>query len=444
MKSIVIRNVQLVNEGQIRSTDVLIKDGRFERIDTNIETHGEEIDGEGKFLFPGIIDDQVHFREPGLTHKADIASESRSAVIGGCTSFMEMPNTSPPAVTAEELQAKYNRGGTVSPANFSFYLGATNSNLEEVKKVDPRWICGIKIFMGSSTGNMLVDDPDILDNIFKESPCLITTHCEDELRVRQRMEWARQEFGEDPSPSVHPVIRDHEACLLSSSFAVDLAKKHNSRLHVLHLTTANELSLFTNDIPRTDKRITAEVCVHHLFFNDGDYEKLGNQIKCNPAIKTETDRLALHQALKDGRLDVIATDHAPHTWEEKSSGYWKAPSGLPLISHAFNVMLEFHHQGMYSLPFIADRMSHAVADIYRLKDRGYIREGYWADCFLADIQDEWQVNKTNIAYKCGWSPFEGKSFTGRVHKTMVNGVEVYDHLKGLSGSLPGMRLQFDR
>lgn len=444
MKQTVIRNVRIVNEGKITEGDVLIKNGRFEKIGGYIDVQADEIDGGGQFLFPGIIDDQVHFREPGLTHKADIGSESRAAVQGGCTFYMEMPNTSPPAITGELLQDKYNIASKVSPANFSFYLGASNDNLEEVKAVDPRWVCGVKIFMGSSTGNMLVDDPVTLEDIFRESPCLIATHCEDEPRVRERMAWAKEEFGDDPDPSIHPVIRDHEACYLSSSFASELAKKYDTRLHILHLTTARELDLFTNAIPRDQKRITAEVCVHHLYFNDSDYARLGNQIKCNPAIKTEADRLALHEALRDGRLDVIATDHAPHTWEEKSAGYWKAPSGLPLVSHAFNVMLSFYHEGLYSLPFIADKMSHAVADIYQIRERGYIREGYWADCFIADPDFSWKVSQDNILYKCGWSPFMGHEFKGKVLKTLVNGVVVYDHETGLSGQLPGMRAEFNR
>jgi len=444
MRKTIIRNVRIVNEGKITEGDVLITNGRFDRVGGMVDVPADEIDGKGQYLFPGIIDDQVHFREPGLTHKADIASESRAAVHGGCTFFMEMPNTAPPATTQELLQDKYNIASRVSPANFSFYMGVTNDNLEEVLRVDPRWVCGIKIFMGSSTGNMLVDDPSTLEELFRQSPCLIATHCEDEQRVRQRMAWAREEFGEDPDPSIHPVIRDHDACYLSSSFAAELARKHGTRLHILHLTTEKELDLFTNAIPRTEKRITAEVCVHHLYFCDEDYAKLGNQIKCNPAIKTSADRRALHAALKDGRLDVIATDHAPHTWEEKSAGYWKAPSGLPLVAHAFNVMLDFHHAGEYTLPFLADKMSHAVADIYDIKDRGYIREGYWADFFLADIDLEWTVQQANIPYKCGWSPFEGKTFRGKVLKTFVNGVEVYDHEGGLSGALPGMRGEFNR
>lgn len=445
MNRIVIRNVHLVNEGKVlEGTDVLVKDGKFEKIGGVIDVPAKEVDGTGKYMFPGIIDDQVHFREPGLTHKADIGSESRAAVQGGCTLFMEMPNTSPPATDAVRLQEKYNIASEVSPANFSFYLGATNDNLEEVLQVDPRWVCGVKIFMGSSTGNMLVDNPVTLEDIFRESPCLIATHCEDEERVRARMKEAREKYGDDAPPSIHPIIRDHEACYLSSSLAVELANKHNTRLHILHLTTAMELDLFRNDIPRQEKRITAEVCVHHLYFNDTYYASLGNQIKCNPAIKTEKDRLALHAALKDGRLDVIATDHAPHTWEEKSGSYWTAPSGLPLVSHAFNVMMSFYHNGEYSLPFIADRMSHAVADIYQIKDRGYIREGYWADFFLADLDKEWTVSPSNILYKCGWSPFNGHTFKGKVQQTFVNGIEVYNDDGGLTGELAGMRVEFDR
>jgi dihydroorotase len=445
MERLIIRNVLCVNEGQITPCDVSIKDGRFEKISPSINLPGIDFDGAGKHLFPGIIDDQVHFREPGLTHKADIASESKAAVSGGCTSFMEMPNTKPPATTQDLLQNKYDIAAQCAPSNYSFYMGVSNDNLEEVLKTDPKRVCGIKIFMGSSTGNMLVDNPSTLKTVFRETPCLIATHCEDEKRVNSRLQEAKAKFGDDIPADMHPVIRDAEACYLSSSYAVELAKKYNTRLHVLHITTAEELSLFDSATQRKDKRITAEVCVHHLCYNDSYYASLGHLIKCNPAIKSENDRKALMHALKNGLLDVVATDHAPHTLQEKQNNYMNAPSGLPLVAHAFQMMLYFYHNDSLSLPFLADKMSHAVADIFQIKNRGYIREGYWADCFLADV-DMWgeEISPDNIPYKCKWSPLQGKRFKGIVEQTWVNGVNVYNRNTGFTNKPAGMRLEFDR
>lgn len=412
----------MVNRGSIRAGDVLVRNGRIERISPSIEAQaGIVLDARECFLLPGIIDDQVHFREPGLTHKATIYSESRAAVAGGCTSFMEMPNVQPPSVTQDLLAEKYRIGAQNSLANYSFYMGATNENLDEVLKTDPRQVCGIKVFMGSSTGNMLVDNPSALDRIFANAPTLVATHCEDETTVRRNLELYKGRFGDSLDARFHPRIRNAGACLLSSTMAVQLAKKHGTRLHILHISTKNELDLFENYLPLEQKKITSEVCVHHLYFHSGDYPRLGNQIKCNPAIKSKMHRDALFPALLDDRLDVIATDHAPHTWEEKSQPFLQAPAGLPLVQHALNVMLEFYHAGKISLEKIVEKMCHAPATAFRIKQRGYIEEGYWADLVLVDPNARWTVGPDNILYKCGWSPFAGKTFRGKVLSTIVSG-----------------------
>ena len=392
MSSILIRNSRLVNRGQIREADVLIKAGRIAKIEASISGNADiEIDASGQYLIPGIIDDQVHFREPGLTHKATIATESRAAVAGGTTSFMEMPNVNPPSVTQDLLEEKYRIAAQTSLANYSFYMGATNDNLEEVLRTDPRRVCGVKIFMGSSTGNMLVDSRDTLERVFAESQMLIATHCEDEATVRENLARFKATYGESLTTEFHPLIRDERACLISSSMAVDLAKRHGTRLHILHISTKDELDLFRNDIPLKDKKITAEVCVHHLHFSADDYAELGNQIKCNPAIKSAGHRDALFPALLDDRLDVIATDHAPHTWEEKSQPYLQAPAGLPLVQHSLNVMLGFYHAGRISLERMVEKMCHAPAIAFRVEERGFLDEGYWADMALVDIDHEWKV-----------------------------------------------------
>lgn len=422
MSSILIRNSRLVNRGQIREADVLIKAGRIAKIEASISGNADiEIDASGQYLIPGIIDDQVHFREPGLTHKATIATESRAAVAGGTTSFMEMPNVNPPSVTQDLLEEKYRIAAQTSLANYSFYMGATNDNLEEVLRTDPRRVCGVKIFMGSSTGNMLVDSRDTLERVFAESQMLIATHCEDEATVRENLARFKATYGESLTTEFHPLIRDERACLISSSMAVDLAKRHGTRLHILHISTKDELDLFRNDIPLKDKKITAEVCVHHLHFSADDYAELGNQIKCNPAIKSAGHRDALFPALLDDRLDVIATDHAPHTWEEKSQPYLQAPAGLPLVQHSLNVMLGFYHAGRISLERMVEKMCHAPAIAFRVEERGFLDEGYWADMALVDIDHEWTVEPDNVLYKCGWSPFMGKTLRGNVLSTIVSG-----------------------
>lgn len=444
MQSILLRNTRLVNNGTVKQCDILIQNGRIARIEPVLNVNADtEIDVAGRYVFPGIIDDQVHFREPGLTHKASIATESRAAVAGGVTSFMEMPNVVPATVTQELLEAKYQIGATNSLANYSFFMGATNDNLEEVLKTDARKVCGIKIFMGSSTGNMLVDNPGTLQRIFAESPMLIATHCEDEATIRENLERYKSMYGDQLTAAHHPLIRDVKACYLSSSMAVEMAKKHGTRLHILHISTKDELALFDNSVPLRDKKITAEVCVHHLRFSADDYAAFGNQIKCNPAIKSADHRDALLPALLDDRLDIIATDHAPHTWEEKSQPYLQAPSGVPLVQHTLQVMLEFYHQGKISLEKIVEKMCHAPAILFRIQDRGFIEEGYWADLSIVDVDQEWQVNKQNILYKCGWSPFEGHTFKGKVLSTIVSG-----HLAWHEGQLQegkmGERLLFNR
>jgi dihydroorotase len=443
MKSILIRQAQIVNEGQIERADVLVQNGRIAGIDHRIaHTADETIQAEGLFLIPGIIDDQVHFREPGLTHKGDLYTEPRAAVAGGVTSYMEMPNTKPPAFTRELLEEKYRTAAQKSLANYSFFMGTSNDNLEEVLRTDPRTVCGIKIFMGSSTGNLLVDDPGVLDTVFREVKMLIATHCEHEPTVRANEALFRERFGENVPIHLHPVIRDAECCLRSSRFAVELAKKYGTRLHILHISTADELALFRNDIPLREKHITAEVCVHHLWFSSEDYASLGSQIKCNPAIKSPEHRDALLPALLDDRLDIIATDHAPHTFDEKSGTYFNAPSGVPLIQHSLNVMLEFFHREKISLEKIVEKMCHAPAELFRIEKRGFIREGYWADLALVDLNERWSPDAGNTYYKCGWSPFFGKTFRGRVTDTLVSGHWAY-HRGKFDESKKGERLLFD-
>ncbi|MCB9284513.1 MAG: dihydroorotase [Lewinellaceae bacterium] len=444
MKTILIKNARIVNRGRIVEGDILVKNGRIERVGGVIDAPAEiELDATGKYVLPGIIDDQVHFREPGLTHKASIFSESRAAVVGGVTSFMEMPNTKPPATTQELLADKYAIAEKTSLANYSFYMGAANDNLEEVLRTDPENVCGVKAFMGSSTGNMLVDDPATLEGLFSRCSMLIATHCEDEPTVKANEAAFRAKYGEEVPIHLHPEIRSVEACLKSSSLAVDLAKKHGARLHILHISTKDELDLFRNDIPLEQKKITAEVCVHHLFFHAGHYEDLGSLIKCNPAVKAQEHRDALFPALLDDRLDVIATDHAPHTWEEKRHHYFQAPSGIPLVQHSLNVMLEFYHQGRISLERIVEKMCHAPAIAFQVRDRGYIDEGKWADLLILDIDEPWSVTPSSIHYKCGWSPFLGHTFTGRVESTLVSGHLAW-HNGRLDESRMGRRLMFGR
>ncbi len=443
MKDIIIRNARIVNRGRIVEGDVWVRQGRIHRVGRVGGAAGaEEIEAQGKVLMPGIIDDQVHFREPGLTHKATIGTEARAAVAGGVTSFMEMPNTRPPAVTQERLEEKYAVAARTSLANYSFYMGATNDNLEEVLRTDSKKVCGIKVFMGSSTGNMLVDDAGTLEALFARCPMLIATHCEDEATIRRNLEAAVARHGQEVPVQLHPEIRSVEGCYLSSSMAVALARKHGTRLHILHISTRDELELFTHEVPLAQKRITAEVCVHHLYFDARDYDRLGNRIKCNPAIKGPEHREALLPALLDDRLDVVATDHAPHTAEEKAQPYLQAPSGLPLVQHSLQVMLEFYHRGLISLEKIVEKMCHAPAVCFRLRERGFIDEGYWADLVLVDLDREVKVEPDNIWYKCGWSPFEGHTFRGAVDMTLVNG-----HIAWRDGrfdeSRKGMRLEFE-
>lgn len=442
MKRILIKNAHIINRGNVYNGDLLIENGFIEQIAPEININADlEIDATGKYLMPGIIDDQVHFREPGLTHKSDLYTEPRAAVAGGVTTYMEMPNTKPPAVTQELLQDKYDIARQKSLSNYSFFMGASNDNIEEVLKTNPEEVCGVKAFMGSSTGNMLVDDPNTLEQLFSRCPMLIATHCEDEYTIRKNLEAHKNKYGEDIPIELHPVIRNVEGCLKSSSFAVELAQKHNTRLHILHISTADELALFRNDIPLAEKRITSEVCVHHLYFNADDYATYGTQIKCNPAIKGKEHQEALLPALLDDRLDIIATDHAPHTWSEKQNKYNGAPSGVPLIQHTLNVMLEFYHQGKITLEKIVEKMCHAPAECFRIRRRGYVEEGQWADLVLFDLDKEWKVTKNNIYYKCNWSPFEGYTFKGKVTSTIVSGHLAY-HEGRFDESQKGKRVRF--
>lgn len=444
MQKYLIKGISVVNEGTITVSDVLLGNGRIEKLAPSISDPAVEINGDGCYLLPGCIDDQVHFREPGLTQKADIASEARAAVAGGVTSYMEMPNTRPPALTQDLLEEKYAIAARNSLANFSFYMGTGNGNADEVLRTYEKRdrVCGIKIFMGSSTGSMLVDDPNTLDRIFRDGGVLIATHCEDERVISRNLEKIRGEKG-TLSAADHPLVRDEEACYQSSLYAIQIAKKYDSRLHILHISTARELELFSNMKPLSEKRITAEVCVHHLHFTAEDYGRLGNLIKCNPAIKEAEHRQALWEALLDNRLDVIATDHAPHTWEEKNAPYEQAPAGLPLVQHGLPLMLHYQQQGRISLEKIVDKMSHAVAECFRLRDRGYIREGYWADLVIVDPNKPADVTRENILYKCGWSPLEEFRFPATITHTFVNGNLVYNQGEWNLESR-GLRLEFDR
>ena len=444
MPATLIKNAVVVNEGKTFEADVLIKDEYIDRIDRDISHRTAKIiDANGTILMPGVIDDQVHFREPGLTHKGDIYTESKAAVAGGITSYMEMPNTAPNAVTQELLEQKYSLAEQKSLANFSFFMGTTNDNFNELLKTDPKKICGIKIFMGSSTGNMLVDNHSVLEKIFSQSPVLIATHCEDEATIKKNSEAFRQKYGEDVPVKYHPQIRSAEACYLSSSYAISLAKKYGTRLHILHLSTARELDLLDNKIPLAEKKITAEACVHHLWFDESDYEKLGTLIKWNPSIKTSEDKNALRAAVNNNTIDFIATDHAPHTLEEKNQTYFKAPSGGPLVQHALPAMLELHHRKIFSLEKIAEKMCHAPATAYMMDRRGFIREGYFADLVLVNLNKPITVNTENILYKCKWSPFEGVTFHSSITHTFVNGNMVYADGR-IDESAKGMRLRFNR
>lgn len=446
MQKYLFKNIQVVNEGKIRHLDILTSNERIEKIDPSINVKGNvrEINGDNKHLFPGLIDDQVHFRQPGLEHKADIHSESRAGVAGGVTSFMEMPNTIPNALTVNLLEDKYSIASHSSLANYSFYMGVSNDNASDVLSVNEikNKICGVKIFMGSSTGNMLVNNHATLNKIFSESELLIATHCEDETIIKKNYEQLLRSKKE-LEPSDHPVIRDDNACFESSLIAIQFAKKYNSRLHILHISTEKELQLFSNMLPLKDKMITSEVCVHHLHFTSDDYAELGYKIKCNPAIKSAHNKNALWQALLDDRLDVIATDHAPHLLSEKEPPYEKAHAGVPLIQHSLLLMLQYYKLGYISLEKIAEKMCHAVADCFLIKERGYIREGYFADLVVADLFEKTAVNKNNVLYKCGWSPFEGKVFPAAITHTMVSGNLVYEN-GTFHESYKGKRLEFNR
>lgn len=446
-KKYFIQGATLINEGRRFIANVKVENGFISEITENADAIVPEgfeiISGQGKWLLPGIIDDQVHFRDPGLTHKADLYTESRAAVAGGVTSFMEMPNTVPNTLTQELLEEKYKMASEKSLANYSFYMGASNDNLSEIVKTDPRNVCGIKVFMGASTGNMLVDKAETLEGIFRDAPTLVAVHCEDEATIRINTEAMRKKYGEDVPVEMHPHIRNHESCLKSSTFAIQLAKKYNTRLHVLHLSTADELELLSDAPATSEKRITAEVCVHHLWFDDTHYAKLGSRIKWNPAVKTAKDREALLKGLLDGKLDVIATDHAPHTLEEKSKTYFSCPSGGPLVQHSLVTMLEMCHQGKLTPEMVVEKMCHAPARIFSIDRRGYIRQGYHADLVLVDPDSPWNVTTENILYKCGWSPLEGAMFHSKITHTFVGG-----HLAWANGSFDnsqnGSRLIFNR
>ena len=442
---ILIKNAQIVNEGKIFKSDILIENDLIAKISESIseENLDKIIDAEGKFLIPGVIDDQVHFREPGLTHKGDIESESKAAIAGGTTSFIEQPNTVPNAVTQELLEEKYKIAAEKSYANYSFSMGGTNDNLEEVLKTNPRNVAAIKLFLGSSTGNMLVDNPEILEEIFSKVKMPICVHCEDETTIRKNTEIYKEKYGEDIPVKFHHLIRSEEACYLSSSKAVELARKTGARLHIYHLSTAKETELFRNDIPLKEKKITAELCVHHLHFTNSDYETKGSLIKWNPAVKTETDKNGLWEALLDDRIDVIATDHAPHTLEEKSNKYLKCPSGAPLVQHSLNVMLEYYKNGKISLEKIVEKMCHNPAILFEIEKRGFIKEGYKADLVLVDLNKEYTVSKENILYKCGWSPLENEIFHSEITHTFINGNLAYENGR-FSDEKFGERLLFER
>ena len=446
MEKILIKNAHIVNEGVIQKGDILIENGIIVKIASSITSDFTEtatLDANGKYLIPGVIDDQVHFREPGLTHKATIGTESKAAIAGGITSFIEMPNTNPQSTTVALIEEKFDIASKTSYANYSFMFGGTNDNLDEILKVDKKSVAGLKLFLGSSTGNMLVDNEEVLRKIFSSTDMVISVHCEDEATIQKNTAIYKEKYGDDIPVKFHPIIRSEDACYISSSRAIELAKETGARLHVFHLSTEKETALFDNKIPLKDKKITAEVCVHHLWFSDKDYEEKGTHIKWNPAVKKASDREALLKALLDDRIDVIATDHAPHTLEEKSNVYTKAPSGGPLVQHALPAILEFYHQGKISLEKIVQKMCHNPAILFDVEKRGYIREGYKADLVLVDLNNPWTVNKENILYKCGWSPFEGTTFKSKITHTFVNGKLVYDNFKVHDG-LYGERLTFDR
>jgi dihydroorotase len=445
-KKYLIKNIFVASDDYYDYYDVLIEPPYISKIEKCIDSLPEnviEINGENKILIPGMIDDQVHFREPGLTHKGEIYTESKAAVAGGITSYMEMPNTKPPAVSLEELEKKYSIAQNKSLANYSFFIGATNDNLDELLKTDYSKVCGIKIFLGSSTGNLLVDNTKAIEQIFSQANALIATHCEDDNIIKKNLDRITDEYGFDLPTYYHVIIRNDEACYASSKFAVETAKKYNTRLHILHISTAKELSLFRNDLPLSQKRITAEACIHHLWFTDEDYEKLGNKIKWNPAIKTQYDRDSLIDAVNTDLIDVIATDHAPHTIEEKNKPLLEAPSGGPLVQHALLALFDLYHQKKFTLETIVRKTSHNVADMFQIKNRGYIKEGYYADVVMIDLNKPTTVTKDNIFYKCGWSPFEGHTFSSSIEKTFVNGHLVYDN-GTFDESQKGMRLEFDR
>lgn len=444
MNKLIIKNALIINEGSEFYADLLMKDQRIERIDPSISVGNEDVvDAEGLCLIPGCIDDQVHFREPGLTHKASIYTESRAAVAGGITSFMEMPNTIPQALNEKLLEDKYTIASKDSAANYSFYMGASNHNLEDVLAINYDRVCGIKVFMGSSTGDMLVDNINTLENLFKNAPVLIATHCEDEASVRANLLDFQNRWGQALNAEMHPQIRNREACYKSSSLAVALAKKHGTRLHILHISTKEELALFDENLPLSEKRITAEACVHHMYFNDSYYSSLGNKIKCNPAIKTIDDSEAIAHGLQSGAIDVVATDHAPHTLEEKEKPYAEAPAGLPLVQHSLLIMLTLAEKYSWDLPFIVRKMCHDPALCFQIKERGYIREGYYADLVLVDPKASTMVDRSSLYYKCAWSPLEGIRLKGKIRKTWVNGNLVFDGTL-LSPSKPGLRLLFER
>ncbi len=444
MNKFLIKNACVINAGEEFYADILIKGERIEKIDSSISMQSgniEELDATGLHLLPGVIDDQVHFRDPGLTHKGDLYSESKAAIAGGVTSFMDMPNTNPQAVTQQLLQKKYELGASKSLANFSFFMGTTNDNADEVLKTNPETVCGIKIFLGASTGNMLVDNIKTLEKIFAYSSMIKALHCEDEPLIQQNLARYKQQYGDDIPVSLHPMIRSGEACYLSSEMAINLAKRYESRIHILHLSTAREISLLNNEIPLHKKTLTAEVCAHHLWFDDSDYDRLGTRIKWNPAIKTAHDKESLLDGLLSNHIDLVATDHAPHTTDEKNNIYTKAPSGGPLIQHSLVMMLEFYHQNKIGLSTVVEKMCHNPAILYRIIDRGFIREGYFADLVLVDMNAPWKVNRSNILYKCGWSPLESTHFQSQVKYTFVNGHPVF--AKGMfDESKKGKRLSF--
>ena len=444
--SILIKNARIVNEGKVLVGDLLIEGQKIKEIAASISAKHPDvkvIDAENKFLLPGMIDDQVHFREPGLTHKATIETESKAAIAGGITSFVEMPNTVPQATTVESLEEKFEIASKTSHANYSFMFGGTNDNLDEILKIDSKKVAALKLFLGSSTGNMLVDNPEVLEKIFSTTDLLIAVHCEDEEIIRENTKTFKSQYGEDIPIKYHPLIRSEEACYLSSSRAIQLANKTGARLHVFHLSTAKETALFSNKKPLKDKKITAEVCIHHLWFSDEDYDKKGSFIKWNPAVKTVKDREALWQALLDDRIDVIATDHAPHTKEEKSNIYTKAPSGGPLVQHAVVALMEAYHKGKISIEKLVEKIAHNPAILFQIENRGFIKEGYFADLILVDPHNPWTVTAANIHYKCGWSPFEGTTFKSRITHTILNGTLVYHNAK-FTNQNSAMRLTFNR